>query len=46
MVVVKIKYNNTHKLWHMAVPVKYFGESNGTPLQYSCLANPMVGGTW
>ena len=22
------------------------GESNGTPLQYSCLANPMDGGAW
>ena len=24
----------------------YFGEGDGTPLQYSCLANPMDGGTW
>ena len=24
----------------------YFGEGNGTPLQYSCLANPMDGGAW
>ena len=23
-----------------------FGEGNGTPLQYSCLENPMDGGTW
>ena len=22
------------------------GESDGTPLQYSCLENPMNGGTW
>ena len=22
------------------------GEGNGTPLQYSCLENPMDGGTW
>ena len=22
------------------------GEGNGNPLQYSCLENPMVGGTW
>ena len=22
------------------------GEGNGTPLQYSCLANPMGGGAW
>ena len=23
-----------------------FGEANGTPLQYSCLENPMDGGAW
>ena len=23
-----------------------FGEGNGTPLRYSCLANPMDGGAW
>ena len=23
-----------------------FGEGNGTPLQYSCLQNPMDGGAW
>ena len=23
-----------------------FGEGNGNPLQYSCLENPMEGGTW
>ena len=22
------------------------GEGNGTPLQYSCLENPMDGGAW
>ena len=24
----------------------YIGEDNGTPLQYSCLKNPMDGGAW
>ena len=24
----------------------YFGEGNGTPLQYSCPENPMDGGAW
>ena len=24
----------------------YFGEGNGTPLQYFCLENPMHGGAW
>ena len=26
--------------------VAYTGEGNGTPLQYSCLENPMDGGAW
>ena len=25
---------------------KILGEGNGTPLQYSCLENPMDGGAW
>ena len=25
---------------------QHFGEGNGTPLQYSCLENPMDGGAW
>ena len=24
----------------------FFGEGNGTPLQYFCLENPMDGGAW
>ena len=27
-------------------PIHTVGEGNGTPLQYSCLENPMDGGTW
>ena len=30
------------QLWYSNV----IGEGNGTPLQYSCLENPMDGGTW
>ena len=26
--------------------VQYIGKGNGTPLQYSCLENPMDGGAW
>ena len=26
--------------------VDNIGEGNGTPLQYSCLENPMDGGAW
>ena len=28
------------------VTVLMSGEGNGTPLQYSCLENPMAGGAW
>ena len=26
--------------------MKYFRKDNGSPLQYSCLGNPMDGGAW
>ena len=29
-----------------AFSTKQMGEGNGTPLQYSCLSNPMDGGAW
>ena len=28
------------------MPIHVVGESNGNPLQYSCLENPMDGGAW
>ena len=31
---------------YYGVPNMSFGEGNGTPLQYSCLENPMDGGAW
>ena len=30
----------------LCVVSKDFREDNGTPLQYSCLENPMDGGAW
>ena len=30
----------------LAMPRVHFREGNGTPLQYSCLENPMDGGAW
>ena len=30
----------------MVKMVNTYGEGNGTPLQYSCLENPMDGGAW
>ena len=43
-----------HFTFYYLVPPKIFiqstkvsiGEDNGTPLQYSCLENPMDGGAW
>ena len=31
---------------YLAAGSKNCGEGNGTPLQYSCLENPMGGGAW
>ena len=46
-------YLVAHNLSHFSgmqsflVPCSFFvGEGNGTPLQYSCLENPMDGGAW
>jgi len=36
-----------NQTWHTILPLPLsFRESNGTPLQYSCLENPMDGGAW
>ena len=32
--------------WISCTLGSFFGEGNGTPLQYSCLENPMDGGAW
>ena len=32
--------------FELALLSLYNGEGNGTPLQYSCLENPMDGGAW
>ena len=31
---------------HFPISPHLIGEGNGTPLQYSCLENPMDGGAW
>ena len=31
---------------HFFQVIYFIGEGNGTPLQYSCLENPMNGGAW
>ena len=35
-----------HLLFIYSSVYGHFGEGNGTPLQYSCLENPMDGGAW
>ena len=30
----------------LRIMMELYGEGNGTPLQYSCLVNPMDGGAW
>ena len=38
-------YFNTWK-FQLMIPNLQIGEGNGTPLQYSCLENPMDRGAW
>ena len=33
-------------VFYLQSPRPFDGEGNGTPLQYSCLENPMDGGAW
>ena len=51
------KYNGNRKyeyekyfpacfLNNLTLLVMFLGEGDGTPLQYSCLENPMDGGAW
>ena len=48
--VIKIQYINNIQHWQQdkekVSVIHYKGEGNGTPLQYSCLENPMDGGAW
>ena len=37
------KYKFIYFIWRL---ITLHGEGNGTPLQYSCLENPMDGGAW
>ena len=46
------KRENSMKNWldglkdESHITIRHSGEGNGTPLQYSCLENPMNGGAW
>ena len=43
-----ITYSSVNYIYHVVyyIPSTYFGEGNGTLLQYSCLENPMNRGAW
>ena len=43
---VKVSAHNAGDLGSISGSGKSPGEGNGTPLQYSCLENPMEGGAW
>ena len=40
------KKSHNHSFKNLELSKENFGEGNGTPLQYSCLENPMDGGAW
>ena len=42
----KVSVNNAGHPGLIPGSERSFGEGNGTPLQYSCLENPMDGGAW
>ena len=42
----KLVINLTNELGFSGTQVQESGEGNGTPLQYSCLENPLGGGAW
>ena len=45
---VKMALTSNQICWHLDIGLTSLpnGEGNGTPLQYSCLENPMDGGAW
>ena len=43
---VFVSFVAIYKILFYSTTVHQFEESNGTPLQYSCLENPMDGGPW
>ena len=42
----KSKVKKLEHICYLAGNILRFGEGNGTPLQYSCLENPIDGGGW
>ena len=47
MVIAAMKLKDAYSLKESYdQPRQHIGEGSGTPLQYSCLENPMDGGAW
>ena len=42
----KNKITSLRYIFNYVIPQEVVGEGNGSPLQYSCLENPMDGGAW
>ena len=42
----KVRKITWSRKWQLTLVTLLGGEGNGTPLQYSCLENPMDGGAW
>ena len=41
-----VHFGSLSTLWELVMHREAWGEGNGTPLQFSCLENPMDGGAW
>ena len=43
---IELETEMSYKIVLICLILYSFGKGNGTPLQYSCLENPMDGGAW
>ena len=44
--IILMAFDCLKEIRYYYIYISIYGEGNGTPLQYSCLENPMVGGAW
>ena len=42
----KTCFNLNSSQAHLSISIRFWGEGNADPLQYSCLENPLDGGAW
>ena len=43
---MELEHTHTHQIVQLKRKCPHYVKGNGTPLQYSCLENPMDGGAW